>query len=173
MQLAPLHGLPPISALFPPPPHAPTDPALAAMPLPLALYTQAPAAPPPPPPPMALERLMHEIPPQHRAAVLADPRLALLHRNAHMMLAFVNEMAPRGLRPDVLDELTFTQTLTTSEAEFFTERGPCAICLDTYEQCQVIRRLPCLCVFHGPCIERHLEESTKCPLCRRDVRAVE
>lgn len=92
---------------------------------------------------------------------------------AGLMAPVFDLLGPRGIRGAALDDLTLSQTLTAADALQFTARGACAICLEEYEESQLVRRLPCLCVFHGTCIERHLDDSTRCPLCRTDVRRPE
>ncbi|PRQ23266.1 putative transcription factor C2H2 family [Rosa chinensis] len=47
-----------------------------------------------------------------------------------------------------------------------TKRGTCAICMDDFEVGRNTSRLPCLHVFHGPCIVKWLEIDLHCPLCR-------
>jgi hypothetical protein len=42
----------------------------------------------------------------------------------------------------------------------------CAICLDAFAEGQQCTRLPCRHLFHTGCLERWLERSTFCPLCK-------
>ncbi|RWR77156.1 E3 ubiquitin-protein ligase MBR1-like protein [Cinnamomum micranthum f. kanehirae] len=42
----------------------------------------------------------------------------------------------------------------------------CSICLDEYSRGMIVTRLPCSHDFHQGCIERWLNETNSCPLCR-------
>lgn len=44
--------------------------------------------------------------------------------------------------------------------------GECAVCLDPVAPLQPVIALPCLHVFHAPCIRQWLRESAACPVCR-------
>ncbi|CAN8234784.1 unnamed protein product [Cochlearia groenlandica] len=46
------------------------------------------------------------------------------------------------------------------------ENTECVICLKDYEKETLVANLPCGHVFHGDCILKWTEKSTKCPLCR-------
>ncbi|XP_050379344.1 uncharacterized protein LOC126796658 [Argentina anserina] len=48
---------------------------------------------------------------------------------------------------------------------FATKSGTCSICLDDFEVGRNTSRLPCLHVFHGPCIFQWLEKNHSCPIC--------
>ncbi|PRQ46381.1 putative transcription factor C2H2 family [Rosa chinensis] len=64
------------------------------------------------------------------------------------------------------DEVTKAKIHNHFEA---TKRGTCAICLDDFEVGRNTSRLPCLHVFHGPCIQcivEWLDIDHHCPLCR-------
>ncbi len=45
----------------------------------------------------------------------------------------------------------------------------CVVCLDTYEEGETARELPCGHLFHAACIFRWFETSNNCPICRRRV----
>ncbi|XP_068105622.1 uncharacterized protein [Hyperolius riggenbachi] len=49
--------------------------------------------------------------------------------------------------------------------------GMCAICLADIQQEERVRRLPCNHPFHQTCIDRWLQESRTCPLCRSPIAA--
>uniref|UniRef100_UPI00358F5DA7 E3 ubiquitin-protein ligase znrf2-like isoform X2 n=1 Tax=Myxine glutinosa TaxID=7769 RepID=UPI00358F5DA7 len=43
------------------------------------------------------------------------------------------------------------------------DAGECAICLEDLIQGDTIARLPCLCVYHKPCIDSWFEVNRTCP----------
>ncbi len=78
-----------------------------------------------------------------------------------------------GLKSDQISRLTTLQTLRTADdlKRITQSHETCPICLDEYELNQKIRRLPCMCVFHQECIEKHFETSKVCPTCRAEIAA--
>ncbi|CAF0729639.1 unnamed protein product [Rotaria sordida] len=46
----------------------------------------------------------------------------------------------------------------------------CDICLNEYKANDKVRTIPCLHRFHTRCIDKWLKKSTKCPMCRSDLR---
>ncbi|KAF9185496.1 hypothetical protein BGZ51_006602 [Haplosporangium sp. Z 767] len=47
----------------------------------------------------------------------------------------------------------------------------CTICLQTFEQSDYLRPLPCRHAFHVDCIDEWLRQSAQCPICRQEVTA--
>ncbi|KAG0249810.1 hypothetical protein BG011_008922 [Mortierella polycephala] len=47
----------------------------------------------------------------------------------------------------------------------------CTICLQTFEQSDRLRPLPCRHAFHVACIDEWLQQSAQCPICRQEVTA--
>lgn len=45
----------------------------------------------------------------------------------------------------------------------------CSICTEAYEVGELMRTLPCLHAFHAACIDRWLQQSTICPVCRTNI----
>ncbi|XXG56940.1 hypothetical protein AAC387_Pa03g4233 [Persea americana] len=45
----------------------------------------------------------------------------------------------------------------------------CTICLDEYSRGAILTQLPCSHDFHGGCIEKWLNESNSCPICRSPI----
>ncbi|XP_078475798.1 uncharacterized protein LOC144737022 [Lampetra planeri] len=45
----------------------------------------------------------------------------------------------------------------------------CSICTEAYEEGEVMRTLPCLHAFHAACIDRWLQQSAICPVCRTNI----
>lgn len=49
------------------------------------------------------------------------------------------------------------------------EDGECTICLGSYESKQRIRTLPCRYAFHVDCIDRWMQQSVLCPICKASL----
>ncbi|XP_031842423.1 uncharacterized protein LOC116431318 isoform X2 [Nomia melanderi] len=47
----------------------------------------------------------------------------------------------------------------------------CTICLSEFEDCECVRRLPCMHLFHIDCVDQWLRTNTRCPICRVDIEA--
>ncbi|CAD8072580.1 unnamed protein product [Paramecium sonneborni] len=45
----------------------------------------------------------------------------------------------------------------------------CMICLEDYQENQIVRTMPCWHYFHQECIDKWLHKSTLCPICKTDV----
>jgi len=54
-------------------------------------------------------------------------------------------------------------------AEEEKENATCSVCLSRVEDGESVKTLPCKHVYHPQCIDRWLERSTMCPVCKRDV----
>ncbi|EEF41282.1 E3 ubiquitin-protein ligase MPSR1 [Ricinus communis] len=52
-----------------------------------------------------------------------------------------------------------------SEDSYGGERS-CSICLEEFQAVSEVKRMPCLHIFHGSCIDQWLNKSHHCPLCR-------
>jgi hypothetical protein len=50
------------------------------------------------------------------------------------------------------------------------EHSMCNICLEEFEEGDEKRRLPCLHEYHVACIDKWLEGSRKCPVCKTEVQ---
>eukprot|EP00439_Symbiodinium_sp_Y106_P036939 s2003_g4.t1 len=46
----------------------------------------------------------------------------------------------------------------------------CCICLGEFEEQELLRELPCDHCFHHSCLEKWLQKSTSCPLCRSSLQ---
>jgi hypothetical protein len=46
----------------------------------------------------------------------------------------------------------------------------CSVCLEEFKEGDSKRRLPCLHEYHAACIDKWLEGSTKCPVCKTEVQ---
>lgn len=88
------------------------------------------------------------------------------------LLALDETVRRPGIAGALLESCSHLQTLTTEDAQrLTTQRGRCVVCLDDFEEGNVVRRLPCLCVFHRDCIDRHFIDNVCCPVCRTSLRA--
>jgi hypothetical protein len=83
------------------------------------------------------------------------------------LLALDENIVRPSLDAHALDAYTTTQRVADAQAG---RLGACVICMDEFAAGDEARRLPCLCLFHKHCIDRHLEGSVTCPICRHDVR---
>ncbi|XP_011142321.1 E3 ubiquitin-protein ligase Arkadia [Harpegnathos saltator] len=45
----------------------------------------------------------------------------------------------------------------------------CTICLSEFEDCENVRRLPCMHLFHIDCVDQWLCTNKRCPICRVDI----
>ncbi|CAF0740268.1 unnamed protein product [Didymodactylos carnosus] len=45
----------------------------------------------------------------------------------------------------------------------------CTICLCEFDENEDVRRLPCMHLFHIPCVDRWLSTNRRCPICRIDI----
>ncbi|XP_063992054.1 dual specificity protein kinase splA isoform X2 [Diachasmimorpha longicaudata] len=45
----------------------------------------------------------------------------------------------------------------------------CTICLSEFEDCESVRRLPCMHLFHKDCVDQWLCTNKRCPICRVDI----
>ncbi|XP_029048446.1 uncharacterized protein LOC117601401 isoform X3 [Osmia lignaria lignaria] len=45
----------------------------------------------------------------------------------------------------------------------------CTICLSEFEDCESVRRLPCMHLFHIDCVDQWLWTNKRCPICRVDI----
>ena len=54
------------------------------------------------------------------------------------------------------------------EQEQEQETACCCVCLDVYEKEDKCRKMVCAHVFHQTCIDRWLDQHTKCPVCRAE-----
>ncbi|XP_017795984.1 PREDICTED: uncharacterized protein LOC108577352 [Habropoda laboriosa] len=47
----------------------------------------------------------------------------------------------------------------------------CTICLSEFEDCETVRRLPCMHLFHIDCVDQWLCTNKRCPICRVDIES--
>jgi len=62
---------------------------------------------------------------------------------------------------------------SATAADEDSDRLTCMICLERFEQGQMLRTLPCLHSYHQNCIDPWLRTHVLCPVCKHDVRRYE
>jgi len=102
-----------------------------------------------------------------RSAALSM-RLALTDRDFteddyEMLLRLDDGIGQQGLKKEKIEALP-TQRASTSDCS-----EQCVVCLENYTKGQVMRVLPCGHSFHRQCIDKWLERSTTCPICKHDA----
>lgn len=124
-----------------------------------------------------IHSLLRSLPPSDPQAIMLAQLLRRLPRNpdgtisqeALTRLAEELETMNGAPRP-VVDALPLhNYKPPTSKAEAAEEQQSCMVCLGEYEENEVIRTLPCLHIFHQPCIDKWLQAHKTCPLCKHDV----
>lgn len=65
-----------------------------------------------------------------------------------------------------LPRMSFKETKLRKE---HANKAMCLVCMDKFEDSQVVVKLPCGHVYDADCIEQWLHQSTKCPECRAEV----
>lgn len=119
--------------------------------------------------PCKFELTTNNVPPQQ--AEYLTRFVSLQHRDLtpedyDLLLMLDEQVAPKAVEQKTLD------SFKTDEVTSQTEGENCAICMDQYELGQVRKFLPCGHVFHGPCIDMWLSNSSlQCPLDGSDVTA--
>ncbi|GIX63685.1 zinc finger, C3HC4 type (RING finger) domain-containing protein [Babesia caballi] len=81
-----------------------------------------------------------------------------------------NVSTPRGLPDDIISQFPVTEFDPVAAEKWDEDTRRCSICLDEYEQTQLIRRLACTHGYHKECIDEWLARSTVCPICKFDYR---
>eukprot|EP00371_Babesia_bovis_P001521 XP_001610168.1 hypothetical protein [Babesia bovis T2Bo] len=75
-----------------------------------------------------------------------------------------------GLPDDIVSQFPVTDFDATAAESWNEDAKQCSICLEGYEQSQLIRRLACTHGYHKACIDQWLSRSTVCPICKFDYR---
>ncbi|CAL7934077.1 unnamed protein product [Xylocopa violacea] len=105
----------------------------------------------------------------------------LLHPSSHMSARFENYMRFVDLRR--MAHISCGATQESIESHTFrhkykrvkkVENGEdaiekCTICLSEFEDCESVRRLPCMHLFHIDCVDQWLCTNKRCPICRVDI----
>ncbi|CAG0882333.1 unnamed protein product [Darwinula stevensoni] len=154
--------------------------------------------PPPPPPPLvtlgwglgevaSAGPCIHQPHPQLNFNILITPVPPLAygpaipvrhghhHHYHHHHLITLSSMEndhQRGASQSTIEKNTLPykyEKVVTSNAEEDGEK--CTICLSEFEHDEHVRRLPCMHLFHLPCVDEWLRGNKVCPICRVDIEA--
>ena len=77
-----------------------------------------------------------------------------------------------GLKREEIDRFPATEWKGEEEEICLKERSKCVICYSEFENGEKIRSLACWHRFHVECIDKWLEKSSKCPICKEDMKKV-
>lgn len=105
--------------------------------------------------------ILHQ--PRHMSARLEDyMRIVDLRRMGHMNY---------GATQESIESHTFPHKYKRVKKVENSEDGveKCTICLSEFEDCESVRRLPCLHLFHIDCVDQWLCTNKRCPICRVDI----
>lgn len=81
----------------------------------------------------------------------------------------MHEMHDLGPRPHSDQDATSLAVLLGGKGELHFDSGSCAICLESYEDEEIVRGLVCGHVFHAECVDPWLTRRRACcPICKRD-----
>ncbi|XP_028820049.1 E3 ubiquitin-protein ligase znrf2-like [Denticeps clupeoides] len=89
------------------------------------------------------------------------------HLSPHLLAGFQCPVCTKLVSSDEMDlHLIMCLTkprLTYNDDVLSRDAGECAICLDDMGQGDTIARLPCLCIYHKPCIDEWFQVNRSCP----------
>eukprot|EP01130_Rhizamoeba_saxonica_P017546 TRINITY_DN8530_c0_g1_i1.p1 TRINITY_DN8530_c0_g1~~TRINITY_DN8530_c0_g1_i1.p1 ORF type:complete len:390 (+),score=94.56 TRINITY_DN8530_c0_g1_i1:25-1194(+) len=83
---------------------------------------------------------------------------------------FVKSRTEKRRYKDCLTKLSKIEEMKAKELADQYEAAHCPICLEDFEEDTDTKLLPCGHSFCSPCIDRWLEETPTCPICRFDLR---
>lgn len=81
-----------------------------------------------------------------------------------------------GLEPEVIEGYTiesrYRQPLPGGgpQAQDGADDGKCMVCMETFNEGEALRTLPCLHRYHAACVDQWLQRRPECPICKRDIR---
>lgn len=64
---------------------------------------------------------------------------------------------------------TFHETLKIQTMIMKRSKKTCAICMEGFEEEQIIKKLYCSHIFHRKCLKEWMKRNKVCPLCRSDL----
>mmetsp|Transcript_27518 Transcript_27518/g.50227 ORF Transcript_27518/g.50227 Transcript_27518/m.50227 type:complete len:213 (-) Transcript_27518:29-667(-) len=80
------------------------------------------------------------------------------------------EPAVPGLTQFQIDALPKQRvTAVMLQGDLGKDNDDCAICLESFRLCEVVRRFPCTHFFHKKCVDQWLLQSAACPSCRTSI----
>lgn len=103
-------------------------------------------------------------------------RMMMPHRPTYEELLSLEERlghVNRGATQDVIEmnTLPYKYKKTKKDGDDNDHQEKCTICLSEFEIEEDVRRLPCMHLFHIPCVDQWLTTNKKCPICRVDIEA--
>ncbi|KAI4488773.1 hypothetical protein M0802_011283 [Mischocyttarus mexicanus] len=105
--------------------------------------------------------ILHQ--PRHVSARFEDyMRIVDLRRMGHMNYGATQESIESHTFPH-----KYKRVKKVENSEDNVEK--CTICLSEFEDCESVRRLPCLHLFHIDCVDQWLCTDKRCPICRVDI----
>eukprot|EP00927_Polykrikos_kofoidii_P010236 TRINITY_DN14330_c0_g1_i3.p1 TRINITY_DN14330_c0_g1~~TRINITY_DN14330_c0_g1_i3.p1 ORF type:complete len:327 (+),score=51.84 TRINITY_DN14330_c0_g1_i3:102-1082(+) len=81
----------------------------------------------------------------------------------------VREADATGHGHSTLDQQTMVAPFRSAAGLDDTALTECAICMEEFEDSQMVRTLPCLHRFHVSCVDKWLRSSRECPICKHAV----
>jgi hypothetical protein len=111
----------------------------------------------------ALPPFHHLVNPAH-APLLLQPSQDFGEADYEALLRLDESIPKKGVPPTVLARLP-TMTVTAGKIA-----EQCMVCLETPQEQERCRTLPCMHIFHATCIDSWLQSSTKCPVCQTEVQ---
>lgn len=87
-----------------------------------------------------------------------------------VMIALQLLAEPEGAPEDVINDLPSRTFDSASEPREDGDEPPsCCICMNAYQDGEMLRELHCKHSFHATCVDHWLKIKRECPLCRRDI----
>ncbi|XP_057658900.1 E3 ubiquitin-protein ligase Iruka isoform X2 [Diorhabda carinulata] len=74
-------------------------------------------------------------------------------------------VGPPPVSKEVIDGLPIVEVTE----EQVTAKLQCSVCWEDFQLCENVRQLPCLHIYHEPCIRPWLELHGTCPICRQNL----
>ena len=100
--------------------------------------------------------------------MMGDDDMPLSYEQLLALQERLGGTVPRGASQAQIDALP-TRRYVATQAAGGDNADTCAICLGAYEQGEELRTLPCAHAFHCACVDRWMQASKKCPVCRAEL----
>lgn len=97
------------------------------------------------------------------------PRIWYRLRHGGSVRVLLENMSRERLRvtPETIDHNTVSFEYTLNNES---NQSTCVICLSDLEIGEIMRRLPCIHIFHLNCVDKWLLNNGRCPICRRPIK---